>query len=92
MFTGYDTFRGRPRGLVAVPHPGAKMVEPRLHKQAINKLIAYHIAFLSHKGDGADMTTPIEKMWEASVWETHSDGSTNLSAQQCPPELRFPSS
>ena len=63
-----------------------------LFKQAINKLIAYHIAFLSHKGAGADMTTPIEKMLEASVWETHSDGSTNLNAQQWPPELRFPSS
>jgi len=58
----------------------------------MNKLIAYHIAFLSHKGAGADMTTPIEKMWEASVWETHSDSSTTLSAQQRLPELWFPSS
>ena len=56
-----------------------------LSKQAIIDLIAYYIAFLSHKGAGADMTTPIEKMLEASVWETHSDSSTNLSAQQRSP-------
>ena len=29
-------------------------------------------------------------MLEAKVGETHSDGSTSLSAQQRPPELRFP--
>ena len=49
----------------------------------MNKLIAYRIAFLSYKGPDANMTSPIEEMWEASVWETHSDGSTTLSAQQC---------
>ena len=40
-------------------------------------LTAYHIAFLSHEGTDADTTAPIEEMLEASVWETHSDGSTS---------------
>ena len=39
-------------------------------------LTAYHIAFLSHEGTDADTTAPIEEMLEASVWETHPDGST----------------
>lgn len=61
----------------------------------MNKLIAYRIAFLSYKGTDANMTPPIEEMWEASVWETDSDGSTTLSAQQCPlnydpPVLKYP--
>ena len=40
-------------------------------------LTAYHIAFLSHEGTDADTTAPIEEMLEASVWETHPDGSTS---------------
>ena len=38
-------------------------------------LTAYHIALLSQKR--ADTTAPIVDMVEASVWETHSDGSTS---------------
>ena len=38
-------------------------------------LTAYHIALLSHKQ--ADTAAPIVDMVEASVWETHSDGSTS---------------
>ena len=38
-------------------------------------LTAYHIALLSHKQ--ADTNAPIVEMVEASVWETHSDGSTS---------------
>ncbi|MCY4092008.1 MAG: hypothetical protein OXF62_14415 [Caldilineaceae bacterium] len=44
-------------------------------------LSAYHIAFLSHKGVGADTTAPIGDMLEASVWETNSDGSTSTLAE-----------
>ena len=40
-------------------------------------LTAYHIAFLSLEGTDADTTAPIGEMLEASVWETHSDGSTS---------------
>ena len=43
-------------------------------------LTAHHIAFLSHEGTDADTTAPIEEMLEASVWETHPDGSTSTFA------------
>ena len=44
-------------------------------------LTAYHIAFLSHEGVGADTTAPIGEMLGASVWEIHSDGSTSTLAE-----------
>ena len=44
-------------------------------------LTAYHIAFLSHEGVGADTTAPIGEMLGASVWEINSDGSTSTLAE-----------
>ncbi len=38
-------------------------------------LTAYHIAFLSHEGTGADTIAPIGEMLVAAVWETLADGS-----------------
>ena len=38
-------------------------------------LSAFHIAFLSHRGDDADTTAPIGEMLEVSVWDINPDGS-----------------